>query len=106
MAAVSHGRPSWLDMQLTDFAGAPRHAVTTRTEYRPASAVCGQCGSLEPDPESGPASGLRVAARKHTAETGHAVTLSSGERVTVFEVPPAGTGADPLGTLDMFADLA
>jgi hypothetical protein len=31
--------------------------------------------------------------------------VSSGEKVTVFEVPPAGPIADPYGTPDMFADL-
>jgi hypothetical protein len=105
MTSVDHDRPSWLDFDLTDFAGRPVHAVTDRTDYRPPSLTCETCGTLENNTGIPNGNGLRMTARNHAAETGHAVTLSSGERVTVFEVPPAGV-ADPLGTLDMFGELS
>lgn len=106
METASHTRPSWLDMQPEAFVGVQRYAVMDSTETRPPSATCAQCGALQPDPELGRAAALRIAARAHTSETGHAVTLSSGEKVTVFEVPPAGGVVDPMGTPDMFADLS
>ena len=105
METASHTRPSWLDMQPEAFVGEQRYAVTDRTETRRPSATCAQCGALEPDAFLSPGNGLRIAARRHTTETGHAVTVSNGEKVTVFEVPPAGPTADPYGTPDMFADL-